>query len=203
MKPLIALTGSIGSGKSTVANLLAVRGGEVIDADLLAREVVEPGTAGLKEVVQRFGPEILNSASGLDRAKLGRLVFSDPEKRKILESILHPKIQALFLERLRAARAREDGRTFIVHAVPLFFEASIPRELYDLVVVVSASRETSLSRIAARDNLSVDEAIARYDSQMPIAEKEAKSDYIIKNNGSLEELEKAVDSFADKLPSLL
>ncbi|MCA0297117.1 MAG: dephospho-CoA kinase [Actinobacteria bacterium] len=180
---LIGLTGGIGSGKSTVAELLAERGAVVIDADLLAREVVEPGTPGLAAVVERFGEGVLRSDGALDRPALGRLVFADPDARRDLEAIVHPAVRARAAELTAAA----PPGAVVVQVIPLLAETGQAAS-FDLVVVVDVAPEVQLARVRARDGLDADEARARVRAQAGREERLAFADIIIDNSGTPAEL---------------
>ncbi len=181
---VVGLTGGIGSGKSTVARVFAEAGVPVVDADVIAREVVEPGTEGLEAVLVAFGRDLLGSDGRLDRAKLGERVFSDPAARKRLEAILHPRIAAASMARF-AELARE-GHPYAIYEAALLVENG-SYEMLSALVVVSASEATQVSRVRARDGIDEDAARARIAAQLPLAEKVRVADYVIENEGSLEE----------------
>ncbi len=187
---MVGLTGGIGSGKSTVARLLALRGAEVIDADQLAREVVAPGEPAFAEITRTFGPEVLDAEGRLDRGKLGALVFSDTEARSKLNAIVHPEVARLSAVRMSEALAR--GRPIVVYDVPLLYENHLESS-FPVVVVVDAPESIQEARIQARDGLSRAEARARMSSQMSLAEKAAKADFVVDNAGRLEDTERQVD----------
>ena len=182
----MALTGGIASGKSTVADELAARGAVLVDADVLAREVVEPGTPGLAEVVERFGPGVL-AGDRLDRARLGRLVFDDPAARRDLERIIHPRVRA------RAAEIEADAPTdaVVVHVIPLLVETGQADD-FDLCVVVDLDPATQLRRLQERNGLSAEEAQARLDAQASREQRLAAADRVLNNDGSPEELVRQV-----------
>lgn len=180
----VGLTGNIASGKSAVADEWQRLGAHVIDADMLAREAVAPGSEGLRRVAREFGDDVVVDGE-LDRAALGRIVFGDTARRRALEAIIHPEV-----ERLRAAaetRAAADGATTVVHAIPLLFETGLT-DRFDAVVLIDAAEEVRLARLM--QNRGLDEATARsmIAAQQPAAEKRDGSDYVIDNNGTLEEL---------------
>lgn len=182
---LVGLTGGIASGKSTVSRQLAELGCEVIDADVLAREVVAPGEPAWHGIVAAFGREVLQPDGALDRKRLGALVFSDPERRRRLEAITHPAIHArrqVLLDRL-AARGF-DG--LVVQDAALLIEAGGAAQV-DRVVVVYATPEEQLARLMRRDGLGRDEAAQRIASQMPLAEKVRHAHYVIDSSASHEE----------------
>lgn len=187
---VIAITGTIGSGKSTVVSILREMGVFTVSADELAREVVEKGSRGLAEVVGEFGTEILKKDATLDRKKLGRIIFKDKSKRKRLEAILHPLIQ----ERARNIfeGAINQNESLMVYEVPLLFEAALHQKGFKRIIVVSANDEVCLKRVMQRDNLSEEEARARLLSQWSIEEKKRLADIVIDNSGSIEELKERV-----------
>lgn len=181
---VVGLTGGIGSGKSTVAAMFAEHGVPVIDADRIAREVVEPGGPGLAEVVAAFGNEVLGEDGSLDRAALGRRVFEDEGARGRLERILHPRIAQASMERFVALAAQ--GYPYALYEAALLVEKGRHRTM-DALVVVSASEVTQLARVQARDGLDRAAAAARIASQLPLEEKVRVADYVIENDGDLEQ----------------
>lgn len=176
----VGLTGGIGSGKSEVARRLAERGAIVIDADKIAREVVEPGTPGLAEIVQAFGDEVLRPDGTLDRARLGSIVFADPEKLKILNGIVHPKVGARMAELEQAA----PPDAVVVYDVPLLAENGLA-PLYDLVIVVDAADETRIKRLTTLRGMPEQDARARIAAQASREERLKIADIVIENEGSL------------------
>jgi len=190
----VGLTGGIGSGKSEVSRLLASYGAVVIDADKLAREVVEPGTAGLARVVKEFGEGVLRPDGSLDRERLASLVFADDAARQRLNGIVHPLVG----ERAAALKgqAREDA--VLVHDVPLLVEARLAA-LYDLVVVVDAPVETQIDRLVRLRAMTEEEARARIAAQASRDERRAVADVVIDNSGTLEELEAQVRELWEEL----
>jgi dephospho-CoA kinase len=189
LAPLIGLTGGIACGKSTVSRLLAARGAVIIDADVLAREVVAPHGPALADIVATFGAEVLGPDGALDRAALGARVFASPEARARLERITHPRIAALSLERLRDART--SGASLVVYDAALLFESG-RAEAFRPVVVVTAPREVQRQRLMDRDGLDTAAADARIDSQMPVAAKAALADHVIDNGQSVAHTEAQV-----------
>lgn len=184
---LIGLTGGIASGKSVVARRLAEHGAVHVDADALAREVVEPGTPGLAEIAAQFGAEVIAADGSLDRAALGAIVFREPEKRLALNAITHPAVWALARERFEAAEAA-DPRAVVVYDVPLLAEAAADRPMrFDLVVVVHADRQTRLNRMVELRGMTREEATHRLNSQASDTERLAIADVVIDSNGTLEE----------------
>ncbi|MEU1124799.1 dephospho-CoA kinase [Streptomyces sp. NPDC005899] len=183
----VGLTGGIGAGKSEVSRLLAGYGAVVIDADRIAREVVEPGTPGLVAVVETFGPGVLATDGTLDRPALGAIVFSDPERLAALNAIVHPLVGARSAEREREA----GPGAVVVHDVPLLTENGLaPR--YDLVVVVDASPATQLDRLVRLRGMTEADARARMAAQATREERLAAADLVVDNDGPLEDLEPQV-----------
>jgi dephospho-CoA kinase len=183
----VGLTGGIGAGKSEVSRLLVSYGAVLVDADKIAREVVEPGTPGLAAVVEAFGPGILTPEGTLDRPALGALVFSDPEHLATLNGIVHPLVGARSAE-LEAAAGAD---AVVVHDVPLLTENGLA-PLYDLVVVVDATPETQLDRLVRLRGMTEAEARARMAVQATREQRLAVADLVIDNDGPLEALEPQV-----------
>jgi dephospho-CoA kinase len=185
--PVVAITGGIGSGKSMVAGLFQSWGAAVVDADVLAREVVEPGSQGLKEVEKAFAPELLILADGsLNRPKLASIIFADPSKKQLLESILHPLIRQRWLQRLNDLK--KSAAPVIAYVVPLFFESAAKMSEIEKVILISAPEEIRIARVMARDGFSRDAAELRLKAQLPESKKVNRSDYVIVNDGTPEEL---------------
>jgi dephospho-CoA kinase len=189
---VFGLTGTIGSGKSTVAEIFRWLGAVIIDADLLAREVVQPGTEGLRQITKRFGKDVVLHDGTLNRKRLGEVVFGDPQLRGDLENIIHPKIRGVFLGRLKEARAAIPPPPVIIYVVPLLYESRFAYEELSGVIVVSSSRESCIARIMTRDSCTEDLAKRKLDSQIPIEKKETMADYVIHNEGPLDSLEEQV-----------
>jgi dephospho-CoA kinase len=192
----VGLSGGIGSGKSTVARALARRGAVVIDADAIAREVVEPGQPGLAAVVSRFGPEVLDAGGRLDRPRLAALVFHDPEARADLNAIVHPLVAAESARRMAAA----PPDAVVVLDVPLLVEAA--RSGYDVVVIVEAPEAVRLTRLVAR-GLAEDDARRRMAAQASDAERRRVADVVLDNSGSEADLEAQIDSLWAQLTGSL
>jgi dephospho-CoA kinase len=186
---LVGLTGGIGSGKSTVAGLLSRRGAVVIDADDLAHAAVEPGTPGLARVLERFGPTVLAADGALDRAALARIAFDDDAARRDLEAIVHPEVARLFA--LSVAPHRDTERV-VVYSVPLLAESGLAGS-FGMVVTVSAPEAVRLARLARDRGMSESDARSRMRAQASDAEREAVSDAVVHNEGSLDDLEREVD----------
>lgn len=185
----VGLTGGIGSGKSEVTRRLAALGAYVVDADVLAREVVEPGTPGLAAVAAEFGAEVLRPDGSLDRDRLGAIVFADPAARARLNAIVHPLVGAATAERFAAAPAD----AIVVHDVPLLVEVGLAAA-YDVVIVVAATPETQGSRLVRARGMSADDARSRIAAQAPLADKLAVADFVITNDGSLDDLDRQVQA---------
>jgi dephospho-CoA kinase len=183
----VGLTGGIGAGKSEVARRLASYGAVVIDADAVAREVVAPGTPGLAEVVQAFGPDVLHSDGTLDRGRLGELVFADESLRMKLNSIIHPRVG----ERMAELERQAGGAPVIVHDVPLLAENHLA-DSFDEVVVVDVPPRIQAERLARERGMSRAEAAARLRAQASREERLAVASIVVDNSGSLAELDREV-----------
>jgi dephospho-CoA kinase len=186
---LIGLTGNIGSGKSTVAQLLSERGATIIDADVLARRAVEQGTPAYSAIVERWGTSILAADGLLDRSALRRIVFSDPAELEQLNAIVHPEV-----ERMRVAlveQARQRGDRLVVCDIPLLFERNLTPG-YDRIVLVDAPRPVRLERLVRERGLRETEAMAMIVAQMPAELKRARADFVIDNVGTLTQLDQRV-----------
>ncbi|NVJ00865.1 dephospho-CoA kinase [Myxococcus sp. AM009] len=178
---VFGLTGGIASGKSTVTRVLRELGAEVLDADVLAREVVEPGTPGLAAVAARF-PGVVGSDGRLDRAKLGARVFGDPAERAALNDITHPLVRQAFMDKLQALEARGVAR--VIYDVPLLIESGMHAWM-EAVAVVWVPRTVQKARLMSRDGLSSDAAEARLAAQLPLDDKRAHATWVIDNSGDL------------------
>jgi dephospho-CoA kinase len=193
---LIGLTGNIASGKSEVAKMLAEHGATVIDADILAREAVRPDTQALKDIVKRWGKDILKPDGSLDRRALRQIVFADQYELDALNRIVHPGVTRLRDREI--AVARERGDPIVVCVIPLLFERNLVEE-FDSIVLVDAPRPVRLERLVATRDLEETDAMNMIASQMPAELKRARADYCIDNNGSLEDLERDVDALWSSL----
>lgn len=183
----VGLTGGIGAGKSEVSRRLARYGAVVVDADAIAREVVEPGTDGLAEVVAAFGREVLLPDGGLDRARLGDVVFGDPEARRRLNAIVHPRVGQRMTELDQAA----GPDAIVVHDVPLIAENG-RSDAYDMVVVVDAPPRTQIERLTRGRDMTREQAQARMAAQASREQRLAVADIVIDNSGSLDDLDRRV-----------
>jgi dephospho-CoA kinase len=186
---LVGLTGNIGSGKSTVAQMLSERGATIIDADVLARRAVEVGTAAFEKIVARWGREILTADGQLDRAALRRLVFADHEQLEELNQIVHPEVERLRSRLVEQARKRGDA--LVVCDIPLLFERHMT-DRFDRIILVDAHRGVRLERLVKDRGLEQTEAMDMIASQMPAELKRARADFIIENDGTLMQLERRV-----------
>jgi dephospho-CoA kinase len=192
----IGLTGNIASGKSEIAKMLGDRGATVIDADVLAREAVRPDTQALKDIVKRWGKDVLKKDGSLDRAALRQVVFADQSELDALNRIVHPGVTRLRDREI--ALARERGDPIVVCVIPLLFERNIVDE-FDAIVLVDAPRPVRLDRLVATRGMEATDAMNMIASQMPAELKRARADYVIENNGSLQELERDVDALWSSL----
>ncbi len=181
------MTGGVASGKSTVADLLRSLGAVVVDADALARDVVAPGTPGLAAVVAEFGPEMLGPDGGLDRARLGALVFADPARRTALEGIVHPLVRA----RAAELEAAAPGDAIVVHDIPLLVETG-QASSFDAVLVVDVPVEVQVARAVRDRGWSEEESRARIDAQASREERLAAATYVVDNSGTIEDLRQRV-----------
>ena len=193
----VGLTGGIGAGKSTVSRLLAERGAIVLDADLAARAVVEPGTDGLAELVRAFGEGMLREDGSLDRAALAAVVFTDEEQRERLNAIVHPRVRTWMAERVAAVP--EGG--VVVQDVPLLVEGG-SRRLFDFIVVVDADDETRIKRLVGDRGMTEQDARARIAAQASREERNAAADRIVDNSGGRIELDAAVAELWGELEGL-
>ncbi len=182
----VGLTGNIAAGKSSVARVWRELGAPVIDADILARQAVEPGTPALRQIVAEWGPDVLDAAGALDRAALREIVFRDSTARTRLEAIIHPTVGALRAAESR--RAAGAGSPVVVADIPLLFETGMQRE-FDLVVLVDAPAAVRLDRIVRDRGLDRDTAARMVDAQMPAEQKHELADIVIVNTGTVQELE--------------
>lgn len=194
---IVALTGGIAAGKSTVSNRLAEHGIIVIDADQVARDVVEPGTDTLAKVLERFGPGVTHPDGSLNREALGRIVFSDPQARQALNDIVHPAVRRRSAELFEQAN-RDHPDTVVVYAVPLVAEAR-GRDEFDLIVVVHAPREQRISRLVEFRGMTEAEATARVDAQATDEQRLAIADVVVESTGEPADTAVAADQLAKAL----
>lgn len=182
---IVGLTGGIVSGKSTVARMFRQLGADIIDADNIARAIVQPGEKAWKNIVHYFGKEILKDNQEINRKELARIVFADKEKLEKLNKITHPEIVAIIKNKIEEMRSKDssDGTICIIE-VPLLFEANL-EGMMDKIIVVYLNREEQIKRLLIRNSLTQEEAINRIDSQIPLEKKLKKADYVIDNGASL------------------
>ncbi|MFD2370041.1 dephospho-CoA kinase [Brevibacillus sp. GCM10020057] len=187
---ILGLTGGIATGKSTVTGMLRERGIPVIDADQIAREVVEPGKPAYEAIVRHFGREILLADGQIDRKKLGEIVFSDESQRQKLNAIVHPEVRRVMREEAEAAEA--GGADIVFMDIPLLFESKL-QHMVEKIVVVYAPADMQLARMIERDELEEEQAQKRLRAQFPIDQKRADADFLIDNSASREETERQVE----------
>ncbi|NPV05508.1 MAG: dephospho-CoA kinase [Syntrophaceae bacterium] len=193
----VGLTGGIATGKSTVVRMLVKRGARVIDHDALVHALQEPGRPVWQRIVEAFGRGILDAGGRIDRKKLGSLVFESEDRRRLLESIVHPAVlEEAARERERIGR--EDGQAIVLSDIPLLLEVGM-QGLFDLILLVYAPPEVQIARVMKRNRLTRDEALARLAAQMPIDEKLERADVVIRNDGTMRELEERVDEVWQEL----
>ena len=190
------LTGGIGAGKSTVANLFQESGIPVVLADDVGRQVASKGSDGLAEIVRSFGPDVLDSNGELDRRKLGTLIFNDPDRRRELEGILHPRVRDQSRELF--SQLEQAGNQIVVYESALLYETQRHTEMRG-VILVAASEEQRIARVRSRDGSEVEAVRQRIKAQMDEEEKRGLADYIIENNGDLQALRREVDSLIEQL----
>ncbi|MGG4555056.1 dephospho-CoA kinase [Paenibacillus humicus] len=189
----IGLTGGIATGKSTVSQMLVKRGAILIDADVIAREVMEPGHPVLQAVRERFGPDVIHDDGTLNRKRLGEIVFSDPEKLKALNGLTHPAIRAEMRKRMAAYEAADPGRLVVVD-IPLLYESGL-ETMFEQVMVVYVPRELQLKRLMKRDELTLEQAEARIRAQMDIEKKKERADILIDNSLGMDKTELQIAEF--------
>lgn len=189
---LIGLTGGIGTGKSTVARMLAEKGARIISADALAREVVAKGEPALQLIAERFGPEVITPDGELDRARLARIVFSDAEARADLERIVHPRVRERLEAQIKALKA-EGSASVVVYDAPLLYETGASLPMLSTVVVVYAPKEVQKRRLIEDRGMTPEEAERRIAAQLPTEGKARRADYVIDNSGDLAETRRQVD----------
>ncbi|KAL2939878.1 Dephospho-CoA kinase [Bienertia sinuspersici] len=182
---IVGLTGGIASGKSTVSNLFKAHDIPIVDADVVARDALKKGTGGWKKAVEAFGDEILQPDGEVDRPKLGRIVFSNPDKRQLLNRLLAPYISSGIIQEILKLWLK--GHKVIVLDVPLLFEAKMDKWTKP-IIVVWVDHETQLKRLLSRDGITEEEANNKINAQMPLDSKRSKADIVIDNTGSLDDL---------------
>ena len=188
---IVGLTGNAASGKSSVAQLMAARGATIVDADVLARIAVEPGSPGLKAIVEHWGPGILTPDGSLDRETMRHRVFANPKELEALNAIVHPAVARLRDQAIAVARTQ--GARIVICDIPLLFEKDLARD-YDVIVLVDAPEAVRLERLTTRRGLAQDDAIHLIAAQMPAELKRAHADFIIDNDSDQRALSRRVDA---------
>jgi len=199
---LVALTGGMGSGKSTAGEIFRAHGVTVIDADQLARDAVAPDSTVISQIKSHFGGEFILPDGNLNRARMAELVFSDYSRKKELEAIIHPEVRRLLLQSLRAIITTPKRPGLVVYLIPLLFETRTPAEDFDAVISISCDTETALKRILKRDNISKELASKKIASQMAVTEKNKRADFVLDNSSTIEALHKQLDELLPKLKKL-
>ena len=197
LKKVLVVTGGIGSGKTTVTNILAEMGATCISADLLAREVVLPGSKGLELVTEEFGREVLAKDGSLDRKSLADTVFKSEKSRLRLEKILHPLIADLSAQRIGEAQSK--GAKLVVYDCPLYYEANLQDKGFGAVLLVYAPKTLSQERVAKRDGVAIEDIAKRQAAQISIDEKKKTADFIVSNEGTLQDLKDSISQLAPQL----
>ena len=200
---VVGLTGSIGSGKTEAARIFEQLGAYTLDADDLARQVVRPASDGLQAIAAAFGPQVLMANGELNRSYLAELVFADPDKRIKLEEIVHPRIRALFRDKLAECAARTPSPHLLVYVVPLLYESGNQYPELQAVIAVVAPRDLCVRRVEKRDGCSQESAGRIFDIQLPPEAKERLARYVLRNTGTLSDLRKAVESLYVELQASL
>jgi dephospho-CoA kinase len=185
---IVGLTGGVASGKTAVSRVLGEEGAYIIDADQIARELVQPHKPAWKEIIRAFGKEILQENGSIHRKKLAEKIFTDPKQRRILNRILHPRIKEEMDKRTRKI-GKKDPEAIVVMDAPLLVELGMQHQVDRLIVVISTQLQ-QVERLEKRDRRSPEEALKLFSSQMPVGEKEKLADFVIRNEGSLEEMKK-------------
>jgi len=193
---IVGLTGGIASGKSTVSAFLQDLGAHVIDADQVARKVVEPGTPALSAIIEAFGDDVLSPDGTLNRTKLGALVFAEPERRITLNSIVHPEVATEMFRQAQEARAA--GHKWVIYDAALLVENQI-HSLFPDLIVVAASPEAQIERMMNRDGFTQNEAKQRLESQLPLEEKIKVATFVIRNDGALNDTLKQTEAVFNEL----
>ena len=198
MRKIIGVTGGIASGKSSVSDWLISKGYPVVDADIAARRVVEPGMPALQEIKKVFGSDICFDDGTLNRKKLGAIVFADEEKRQILNHIVHPAVRKWMIE--ETEKAFQEGAEIVFMDIPLLYESNLTH-MVEEVILVYVKPEVQLERLMMRDSYTEQEALARIRAQMPIEDKKGLADYIVDNNNEFIETEEQLNKIIRKLHS--
>lgn len=189
---IVGLTGAIGSGKSTVAEIFKTQGANIIDADILAREVVAPNLPAVSEIGEHFGDSLINSDGTINRKKLAEIIFKDESKRRKLEEILHPKIFKLFQSRLKYISKISTEQPVVIYVVPLLRDSVRKRNKIDETIFIDANKDVCIERIVQRDKINRKEAKKRFEVQIKETLNVNSADYVIENNTDISTLEKQV-----------
>lgn len=189
----IGLTGGIASGKSTVSRMLRERGALIVDADLISREIVMPGSPVLQQIAEAFGADLLQDDGTLDRKRLGEIIFADEQKRLKLNAIMHPPIREEMTRQMASYELQYPKRP-VVADIPLLYESKL-QHMFEEVVVVYVPESVQIQRLMQRDGISEEQARERMASQMPLSDKREQADVVIDNSGSLEDTAKQVDQY--------
>ncbi len=197
---LIGVTGGVSSGKTIVTDMLRELGSPIIDYDLIARQVVEPGKPAWKEIVDYFGRQVLQEDDNLDRKKLSKIIFQDIEKRKKLEAVTHPRIHEQFVNQLNVLSKKDPGAIIQV-VIPLMIEQNL-QHMFHRILLVYVPEEKQIERLVKRDKISEEEARNILNAQLPIDEKVGYADFVINNEGPLAETRKQVEELWQKLKQL-
>ena len=197
---IVALTGTIGAGKTTASAIFRELGASVVDADAIVHRLLSEDAAVIAAIRTHFGASVVGAAGALDHASLAKSVFNDPAHRKVLEKIVHPRVAAEALKEFSAALASLSP--LVIYDVPLFFEAGLDQEGYRAVILLVADDELCIERLMQRGGLSRGEALKRLAAQMPIAEKKRRADFIIENQGTIEELQHKIQQLYVQLTQL-
>jgi dephospho-CoA kinase len=194
---IIGLTGGIATGKSIVSSVFREMGAIILDADVIARLVVLPNQPAWQDIVDYFGPEVVNEDHSLDRAKIGQIVYNNPDYLKELNRITHPRIMQYYKDEMRRIKL-EQPDAIVILEVPLLYETNMDK-LCQQVVVVYVDRETQIKRLMKRDNISYADAVKRVDAQMPMDEKVRRADFVIDNRGSMEETKEKATKYYNEI----
>lgn len=197
MSKIYGLTGGIAAGKSTVLDFFKTAGCTVYDADKIARQVVEPDTKGLQQIVKTFGTTVLNADQTLNRQKLASIVFSDGEQLQKLNSITRPLIKERILKIIADTKA-SDNKNIAIFEIPLLFEGGY-QQYFDGIITIYVNEQVQLQRLMKRNNLTKKVALDRINSQMPMSEKRDRADFVIDNSGSLSDLANEFDKLVSQL----
>ncbi|MCX7990790.1 MAG: dephospho-CoA kinase [Proteobacteria bacterium] len=192
----IAITGVIGSGKSTIAKIFKDMGYDVLDADEVSRDLTKKGTSVYREIIRVFGEKILKKDGQIDRRLLAEIVFNDREKKKLLEDIIHPEVKKFFSE--KAEKLEREGKEAVIFDIPLLFEAGM-ENLVDYVILAYADKETLYERVKKRDGITKEEFLSRLKNQIPLEEKVKKSDFVIDTRKDIKELKSDLEEILKKV----